>query len=264
MTPDSFSDGGAHLEPAAAVEHGLRLVKEGADLLDVGGESTRPGATPVDSGEEADRILPVIEGLVEATGVPISVDTTKSSVARLALESGARIVNDVSALRFDPEVAAVAAGHGAGLILMHMRGEPRTMQMDPRYDDLLGEIGAELSRAAGRAREAGVDPASIVIDPGIGFGKTIRASYRLLASVERFAELGYPVLIGHSRKSFLDPDRRHPAGDRLPESIAAGILAALGGASMLRVHDVAGHRRALGVLERWREVRETAVDMEAR
>ncbi len=265
MTPDSFSDGGAHLEPAAAVEHGLRLVEEGADLLDVGGESTRPGATPVDPDEELDRILPVIEALVDRAGVPISVDTTKSGVARVAFEAGARILNDVSALRFDPELADVAADHGAGLILMHMRGEPRTMQVDPRYDDLLGEIGAELDRGAGRAREAGVHAASIVLDPGIGFGKTIRDSYRVLAAVERLAGLGYPILIGHSRKSFLDPERRVPAGERLPESIAAGVLAALGGASILRVHDVAEHRRALEVLERWGEVRETAaVDVEER
>ncbi len=265
MTPDSFSDGGAHLEPGAAVEHGLRLVEEGADLLDVGGESTRPGATPVDLDQELDRILPVIEALVDRAGVPVSVDTTKSGVARVALEAGARIVNDVSALRFDPQLAEVAAEYGAGLILMHMRGEPRTMQADPRYDDLLGEIGAELDQAAGAAREAGVDAAAIVLDPGIGFGKTIQDSYRLLAGIDRLGGWGYPILIGHSRKSFLDPERRHPAGERLPESIAAGVLAALGGASVLRVHDVAGHRRALEVLERWGEARGTvAVEREER
>lgn len=263
VTPDSFSDGGAHLDPAAAIEHGLRLVEEGADLLDVGGESTRPGATPVGPEKELERIQPVIEALAARAGVPISVDTMKSVVAREALAAGARVVNDVSALRFDPGLVDLAAEHGAGLVLMHMRGEPRTMQEDPRYDDLLGEIGAELGRAADCARAAGVAAESIVLDPGIGFGKTISDSYRLLAAVERFGELGYPVMVGHSRKSFLDPRRRLPAAERLPESIAAGVLAVLGGASMLRVHDVAEHRRALEVVDRWREARETeALDME--
>ncbi len=265
VTPDSFSDGGEHLDPQTAIEHGLRLAEEGADLLDVGGESTRPGATPVGPRQELERIGPVIEALAGRAGVPISVDTTKSVVAREALAAGARVLNDVSALRFDPGLADLAAEHGAGLVLMHMRGEPRTMQEDPRYDDLLGEIGAELGRAAHRARAAGVAAESIVLDPGIGFGKTIRDSYRLLAAVDRLADLGYPILIGHSRKSFLDPARRHPAAERLPESIAAGVLAALGGAAILRVHDVAGHRRALEVLDRWHEARETeAVDVEGR
>lgn len=262
VTPDSFSDGGAHLDPAAAIEHGLRLVGEGADLLDVGGESTRPGATPVGPDEEFERIGPVIEALAGQAGVPVSVDTTKSEVARAALAAGARVLNDVSALRFDPGLADLAAEYGAGLVLMHMRGEPRTMQDDPRYGNLLGEIGAELAGAAERALGAGVRRESIVVDPGIGFGKRISDSYQLLAAVERIAALGYPVMVGHSRKSFLDPDRRHPPAERLPESIAAGILAALGGASMLRVHDVAGHRRALEVVGRWREARD--VDREER
>jgi len=260
VTPDSFSDGGLHLSATQAVQHGLEMIEAGADLLDVGGESTRPGAPPVDPAEELDRVLPVVEGLVVRTGVPISVDTTKLEVAREAVAAGAHVLNDVSALRFDPGLADLAAATGVGLVLMHMRGEPRTMQDDPRYHDLLGEIGAILQEAAGRARAAGVDREAIVLDPGIGFGKTVRDSYRLLASLERLREMGYPILIGHSRKTFLDPERKQEPAERLPESLAAGILAALGGATVLRVHDVAPHRRALAVLARWREAREEGAE----
>ncbi|HET6340618.1 MAG TPA: dihydropteroate synthase [Gemmatimonadota bacterium] len=260
VTPDSFSDGGLHPSAAEAVGHGLEMIEAGADLLDVGGESTRPGARPIDSAEELDRVLPVVEGLVARTGVPISVDTTKLEVAREAVAAGAHVLNDVSALRFDPGLADLAAATGVGLVLMHMRGEPRTMQDDPRYDDLLGEIGTILREAAGRARAAGVDREAIVLDPGIGFGKTVRDSYRLLASLERLREMGYPLLIGHSRKTFLDPERTREPAERLPESLAAGILAALGGAAILRVHDVAPHRRALAVLAWWREAREEGAE----
>jgi dihydropteroate synthase len=242
------------------VQHGLELVEEGAELLDVGGESTRPGASPVDPAEELDRVLPVVAGLVARAGVPISVDTTKLEVAREALSAGAHVLNDVSALRFDPALADLAAATGAGLVLMHMRGEPRTMQDDPRYGDLLGEIGAILQKAAGRALAAGVDREAIVLDPGIGFGKTVHDSYRLLAGLERLRGMGYPLLIGHSRKTFLDPERSREPADRLPESLAAGILAALGGVAILRVHDVAPHRRALVVLARWREAREEGAE----
>ena len=255
VTPDSFSDGGLYRSPSEAVQRGLDLVEAGADLLDVGGESTRPGAAPVDPVEELDRVLPVVEGLVARTGVPISVDTTKLEVAREAVAAGAHVLNDVSALRFDPALADLAAATGVGLVLMHMRGEPRTMQDDPRYEDLLREIGSVLREAAGRAEASGVDREAIVLDPGIGFGKTVRDSYRLLASLERLREMGYPLLIGHSRKTFLDPERIREPAERLPESLAAGILAALGGAAILRVHDVAPHRRALVVLARWREAR---------
>ena len=169
VTPDSFSDGGRFRAPEVAVEHGLALVAVGADILDIGGESTRPGADPVSAAEELDRVLPVVEGLAARSEVPLSIDTTKLEVARAALAAGASIVNDVSALRFSPGIAALAAETGAGLVLMHMRGEPRTMQRDPRYDDLLAEIGAHLREAARRAEAAGVDRRSIVVDPGIGF-----------------------------------------------------------------------------------------------
>ena len=244
VTPDSFSDGGMFRAPEAAIEHGLALAAAGADILDIGGESTRPGADPVSAGEEMDRVLPVVEGLAARTGVALSIDTTKLEVARAALTAGASIVNDVSALRFSPGIAELAAETGAGLVLMHMRGEPRTMQRDPRYDDLLAEVGGHLREAARRAEAAGVDRRSIVVDPGIGFGKTPRDSWRLLTGLLALAP-GYPVLVGHSRKSFLDPEARRPPGDRLPQSLAAGLLAALNGAAILRVHDVEAHARML-------------------
>ena len=244
VTPDSFSDGGRFRGPAEAVEHGLALREAGADILDVGGESTRPGADPVSASEELRRVLPVIEGLAARSDLPVSIDTTKLEVAREALAAGASIVNDVSALRFSPRIAELAAETDAGLVLMHMRGEPRSMQRDPRYDDLLAEVGAHLREAARRAEAAGVDRRSIVVDPGIGFGKTPRDSWRLLTGLLDLAP-GYPVLVGHSRKSFLDPEARRAPGDRLPQSLAAGLLAALNGAAILRVHDVEAHARML-------------------
>ena len=254
VTPDSFSDGGEFLSPDRAVRRGLELAASGADILDVGGESTRPGASPVSVAEELDRVLPVIEGLVAACDVPLSIDTTKLEVARAALGAGAAIVNDVSALRFSPGMAELAAETGAGLVLMHMRGDPRTMQLDPRYDDLIGEVGSHLREAARRAEAAGVDRASIVVDPGIGFGKTARDSWRLLAGLSELAP-EYPVLVGHSRKSFLDPRGNRPPSERLPQTLAAGLLAALNGASVLRVHDVEAHGRLLEAYRGYEEAR---------
>lgn len=250
VTPDSFSDGGRCFDTVTAVDRGVALVAEGASILDVGGESTRPGAEPVSAAEEIDRVVPVVEALVDRVDVPISIDTTKLEVAREAVAVGAAIVNDISGLRFSPGLAELAARHGTGLILMHMLGEPRTMQRDPRYDDVLGEIGGFLKTAAEAAIDAGVAAEAIVVDPGIGFGKTAADNDRLLARLDTLLEVGYPVLIGHSRKTFLDPDGSIAPVDRVPESIAAGILAALGGASILRVHDVAAHARALAIVER--------------
>ncbi|MBW3661407.1 MAG: dihydropteroate synthase [Gemmatimonadetes bacterium] len=255
VTPDSFSDGGRFLDSGAAIERGLAMVDAGAAILDVGGESTRPGADPVPAELEVERVLPVVEGLAGRVDVPISIDTTKAEVARAAVQAGAAIVNDVSALRFSPAIAALAAEAGAGLVLMHMKGEPRTMQDEPFYADLHGEIGDALEVAAKRAAEAGVPREAIVIDPGIGFGKTRADNDRLIARIDRLAARGWPVLIGHSRKSFLDPWKRIPPAERIPESLASGLLAALSGAAILRVHDVAEHARALGIYARWLEAR---------
>ena len=257
VTPDSFSDGGAFFDRGRAVEHGIALAAAGAAILDVGGESTRPDAAPVDLEEELARVIPVVEGLARETGAAVSIDTTKLEVARAAIEAGASVINDVSALRFEPDLAELAAETGSGLVLMHMRGEPRTMQVDPRYDDLFADIAAELEAAADRARSAGVPREAIVLDPGIGFGKTAADSMRLVAGLGRFAALGYPLLAGHSRKSFLDPAKRRAARDRLPESLAAGLLAALNGAAILRVHDVEEHARMLAIYERYLDAAET-------
>jgi dihydropteroate synthase len=242
VTPDSFSDGGDFLAPERAVEHGLALAAAGADMLDVGGESTRPGAREVGAAEELERVVPVVSALAARTSVPISIDTTKLEVASAAIEAGAVIINDVSALRFSPGIAALAAETGAGLVLMHMRGDPRTMQRDPRYGDLLAEVGGQLREAARRAEGAGVARESIVLDPGIGFGKTARDSWRLIARLSELAP-GFPILIGHSRKSFLDPGGTRRPADRLPQTLAAGLVAALNGAAILRVHDVDAHAR---------------------
>ena len=251
VTPDSFSDGGVNLEPAAAVATARRLHEEGAAIVDLGGESTRPGAEAVSADEELRRVVPVLEAL--AGDVPVSIDTSKAAVAKRALELGAELVNDVTALRADPELAGTVAGSEAYVCLMHMKGEPRTMQHGPLYDDLVGEIAGQLAAAADAARTAGVAREAIVVDPGIGFGKTPRDSWRLLAEIDRFAGLGYPVLIGHSRKTFLDPEKRILPRERLPESLAAGLLATLNGASILRVHDVAEHARMLAVYARYLE-----------
>lgn len=255
VTPDSFSDGGQFLSHDLAVAHGLSLVDAGASLLDIGGESTRPGAQSVSVDEEIARVVPVIRAVAEQVDVPLSIDTTKTDVAQAALEAGASIVNDVSALRFAPALAGLAADEDAGLVLMHMRGEPRTMQHDPQYTDLFGEISGELETAAALAEAAGVDHRAIVLDPGIGFGKAMVDNYRILAHLGVLARVGYPLMIGHSRKTFLDPDGSYAPIGRLPESLAAGLLAALGGARILRVHDVAAHARALVVYRRWLEAR---------
>jgi dihydropteroate synthase len=243
VTPDSFSDGGLFLNPEKAVEHGHRLADEGADLLDVGGESTRPrgaaygdGAQPVSEQEELDRVLPVIEGLVKHTDVPVSIDTYKSEVARQALEAGAVMVNDISGFTFDPLMADIAGKAHAAAVVMHIKGTPQTMQANPVYDDLFGEIGDFLAAACRRGQEAGVQ--SLMVDPGIGFGKTASDNYRLLAGLDRFRSLGYPILVGPSRKSFLGMALGLPPADRLEGTLAAVTAAILHGAHVVRVHDV--------------------------
>lgn len=249
VTPDSFSDGGAFLDPGAAIAHGLQLASEGADLLDVGGESTRPGAAPVPADEEARRVVPVIRELAARAGVPVSVDTTKAAVARAALAAGATLVNDVSGLRFDSELGAVVAHAKAALVVMHMQGEPRTMQKAPRYADLLPEVIGELGAALARAEAAGIDPGRTIVDPGIGFGKTLEHNLELLARLGELRILGRPILVGPSRKSFIGALLDLPPAGRLEGTIAACCLAADRGAHLVRVHDVGAVRRALRVAD---------------
>jgi len=248
VTPDSFSDGGRFLDAAAAVAHGLELEAQGAAILDVGGESTRPGALAVPAREERARVVPVIEGLVAAgTGAQISIDTSKAEVARAALAAGATLVNDVTALRAAPELAAIVADAGAGVCLMHMLGEPRTMQDDPRYDDVVAEVKAFLSERLEFAVAAGIAEQRIVLDPGIGFGKTLAHNLELLARLGEIAALGRPVLIGTSRKSFLGRLTGRQVDERLAATIATNVIAYERGARIFRVHDVAPVHDALTV-----------------
>ncbi|RYD37010.1 MAG: dihydropteroate synthase [Verrucomicrobiaceae bacterium] len=250
ITPDSFSDGGQFLDPAAAVEKGLQMVADGAEILDIGGESTRPGAVAVGTDEELRRILPVIRRLREASRVAISIDTMKASVAAAAVEAGAEIINDISGLRADPGMAGVAARTGAGLVLMHMRGTPRTMQIRPEYSDVTAEVAASLTAACDEAVSAGVNPECIAVDPGIGFGKTMEHNLTLLRSLARFQIHGRPVLLGVSRKSFLgrilgltDPVTR----DGPTAAITA--WARQHGVRIFRVHAVRHNVHALRMME---------------
>jgi dihydropteroate synthase len=248
VTPDSFSDGGLYLDPEAAVAHGAALAAAGAAILDVGGESTRPGAQKVTVEEELRRVLPVVEGLALA-GPEISVDTSKHAVAAAALEAGAGIVNDVTALRGDPETAAVCAGAGATVVLMHMAGTPRTMQDDPRYDDVVAEVKAFLGERLQAALSAGIAEDRVWLDPGIGFGKTAEHNLELLRRLGELRELGCPLVVGTSRKSFIGRLDGSGAGERLGGTIASSVLAAAEGADVLRVHDVAEVREAVAVAE---------------
>jgi dihydropteroate synthase len=258
VTPDSFSDGGLFLDPEAAIAHGLELLEQGAEILDVGGESTRPGAKPVEAVEELRRVLPVVEGLA-GSGAQISIDTSKASVARAALEVEATLVNDVTALRGDPEMAAVVAQSGAECCLMHMLGEPRTMQRGgrtggvggvggPQYKDVVAEVKAFLEERLAFAVGEGIAEERVLLDPGIGFGKTLEHNLQLLRRLPELAALGRPLVVGTSRKSFLG---RILAGaaptERLPGTIATCVLAYERGARVLRVHDVAPVRAALAV-----------------
>jgi dihydropteroate synthase len=246
VTPDSFSDGGLYLDPGAAIEHGRELAEAGADILDVGGESTRPGAAAVAVEEELRRVEPVVAGLAEL-GVEISVDTSKAAVAEAALDAGATIVNDVTALRGDPEMAGLVADRGAGLVLMHMAGDPRTMQVNPEYGDVVAEVRDFLATRLAVATAAGIDESRIWLDPGIGFGKTAEHNFELLRSLDQLAALGRPILVGTSRKSFIGRADGSETDDRLGGTIATSILAAAAGAAVLRVHDVREMSQALTV-----------------
>jgi len=250
VTPDSFSDGGAWLDPGAAIAHGRELVTQGADILDIGGESTRPGADPVSTEEELRRVVPVLEGLADA-GARLSIDTSKAAVARAAVAAGATIINDVTALRGDTAMVAELGGaHGCDVCvvcLMHMLGEPRTMQADPRYDDVVSEVKAFLEERMAFAVSEGIDEERIWLDPGIGFGKTVDHNLELVRRLDEIAALGRPVVIGTSRKSFLGRITGRDAGARVPGTIATNVIALARGATIFRVHDVAQARDALAV-----------------
>lgn len=250
VTPDSFSDGGAFLDPEAACAHGLALIAEGAEILDIGGESTRPGSEGVSAEEEARRVLPVIEVLRRETDIPISIDTSKATVARAALEAGANIINDVTGLRGDPEMMSLAAEWRPGVVVMHMQGRPRTMQASPRYDDVLAEVGEFFRHSLECSVASGLDPMSIAFDPGIGFGKTPAHNLALLAGLESFASLGRPLLIGVSRKSLLGHLAKSPAmEDRLWPGVALTALCRERGARIFRVHEAKPHHLALRAAE---------------
>ena len=255
VTPDSFSDRGRYADPGAALERALAMIDEGADVIDIGGESTRPGSTIVSPEEEIARVRPVLERLVPISSVPVSIDTRKTEVARIALDLGAAILNDVSGLRVDPagggghERARLAAEHHAGLVLMHMQGTPQTMQDDPRYDDVLGEVKGFLFDAARRAEEAGVAREAIALDPGIGFGKAAEHSMALLRGTGELAAAGYPILVGVSNKSVFGKLFGLALEDRLEAGLAAAVACVLRGARIVRTHDVRATARALRVAE---------------
>jgi dihydropteroate synthase len=253
VTPDSFSDGGDFADAERAVAHARAMVADGADMIDVGGESTRPGSAPVSEGEELRRVLPVVEQL---RGVTISVDTTKAVIAERALAAGARIVNDISALRFDARMVEVVRDAGAGVVLMHMQGAPGTMQVEPRYDDVVAEVRDFLAERIAFAESRGIKKSQIAVDPGIGFGKTVAHNVALLSRLEVFASLGCPIVVGASRKSFIGKilaaagtQPEHGPKDRLAGSVAVAAWAAARGAGVLRVHDVAETVGAVRVIE---------------
>ncbi|MGI9556925.1 MAG: dihydropteroate synthase [Solirubrobacterales bacterium] len=237
VTPDSFSDGGEFLEARAAIEQGWALAREGADVVDVGGESTRPGAGAVDAAEELGRVGPVLDGLV-GVGVPVSIDTSKTQVAAAAIDAGATIVNDVTALRAEPDLAALCAERRVEVVLMHMQGTPRTMQQDPTYDDVVDDVRAFLVERIEFAVESGIDEERIWVDPGIGFGKTVNHNLELLRRLGEFKSLGRPLVVGTSRKSFIGKITGREAHDRLGGTVASNVLALALSADLLRVHDV--------------------------
>jgi dihydropteroate synthase len=263
VTPDSFSDGGQHADTDSAVAHALLLAAEGAAILDVGGESTRPGSDPVAANDELARVVPVIERLAAASPALISVDTTKAVVAGAALDAGAVLVNDVTALRGDPAMAALVAERGCPLCLMHMLGEPRTMQDDPRYDGVVDEVVAFLEERLAFAVAAGVREEQILLDPGIGFGKTVRHNLLLLAHLDRIAALGRPVVLGASRKRFIGALLSAEPGERAVGTVATTVLGLARGAAIVRVHDVRPNVEALRVAQAILDADSPAVDVVA-
>ena len=249
VTPDSFSDGGIYFNKEKAIAHGLRMVEEGADLLDIGGESTRPGSKPLELEEELRRVIPVIESLVKEVDVPISIDTYKSKVAQKAMEVGAEIINDISGLNLDPDLAQVAAKGNAPLILMHIRGTPETMQKDVHYDSLFSEILQYLKESIQKAESAGLDPEQIIIDPGIGFGKTLDDNLLIIKNLSEFRVLGKPILLGTSRKSFIGKILNAEVEDRLEGTLSSIAIGVLNGAHIIRCHDVLQAKKAIAVAD---------------
>ena len=247
VTPDSFSDGGQFYDPDRAVERGLEMIAEGADFIDVGGESTRPGSEAISLDEELRRVIPVIERLAKMSGIPISIDTFKSDVASRALDAGAVMVNDISGLQFDPALVDVVASKQASVVLMHIKGTPRTMQQDPKYEDVVTEVKSFLRDAVGLAERKGIE--QIMIDPGIGFGKTLEHNIQIFHRLKEFSELGYPVLIGPSRKSFIGKILDLPVEERLEGTAAAVAVSIMNGASVIRVHDVKQMKRVARVVD---------------
>ncbi len=238
ITPDSFSDGGKFLEPEEAINHGLRLASDGADILDIGGESSRPGSEGISAEEEISRVLPVITELAKRTDIPISIDTAKAAVAQKALEAGATIINDITGLRGDAEMIPLAAEAGATVIIMHMLGTPGTMQKNIRYDSLLDDICEFLTTSAEKAVKAGVSEKKIIIDPGIGFGKTVEHNLEILRNIKFFKSTGYPVLIGASRKSFIGAVLETEVDDRKEGTLAVDAFVTMQGTDIIRTHDV--------------------------
>ena len=249
VTPDSFSDGGSFLEANRAIEHGLTLVDQGADILDVGGESTRPYSSPIDVKEELRRVMPVVTDLCARVTVPVSIDTSKSEVARQAIAAGCEIINDVSGLTRDPEMVAVAAQTQAGVCAMHMQGSPQNMQDDPRYDDVVRDVADYLGKRRESLIANGIEPERICLDPGIGFGKTHAHNLTLMANCHRLHSLGSPLLVGHSRKGFVGKVLGDPEADRTAGTIGAALSLAAQGVQVIRVHDVAPVRQALLLFE---------------
>jgi len=253
ITPDSFSDGGQYIDPNKAAQHAITMVEQGADIIDIGGESTRPGSEMVSVSQEIERVVPVIEMIRQKSAIPISIDTRKAEVAAKACQAGAVIINDVSGLAFDPRIAEVARDYDAYLILMHSRGTPENMQSLLEYKDLITEIVEFLENAAKQAIKAGVGRDKIIIDPGIGFAKTVEHNFRIIKRIKRFTDTGYPVLIGASRKSFIGKTLDLPTDQRLEGSLAAAVCAYIYGADIIRVHDVLETVRALRIAVKIKE-----------
>jgi dihydropteroate synthase len=249
VTPDSFSDGGLFFDKDKAISHGLRMVEEGADIIDIGGESTRPGSKPIELEEELHRVMPVIESIAKEVDVPISIDTYKSTVAQRATEAGAEIVNDISGLHFDPDLAKVAAKGNIPLILMHIRGTPETMQKNVHYDSIFSEILQYLKDSIQRAESAGLDPRQIIIDPGIGFGKTVEDNLLIIKNLHEFRILGKPILLGTSRKSFIGKILNTEVEDRLEGTLSSIAIGVLNGAHIIRTHDVHQAKKAITVAD---------------